>query len=411
MVAQRHNKERPSATLESALQASPTEDDNGREDEAASNYFRTPRRIRTVRSCSATSSSFSQCWRLKVFFFVALFLVRTFVGATDQSTTTTTTTPRDVDEPVCQVEGDGNRTAANAGTAQRRMVHADCRIVMAPSTLGNGSSGWGVFALYDMNQGQPVMSGDIVIQLTDLAPDNIDPGMQLALHDYSWSTEETGGFYEGVHTVSVIPGIGMLANGMEGQHNVLPARTNVDEAGLTRMDSAGAGSVTHYHNFTFFVQKSVAAGNEILLNYGSNWFRERQNRLHLEQEHEDFVASRDVAWLRQHGQCLDNLQPSRSALPDAGRGVVATRSLEAGMIVAPVPVLPVQRDTLQLTRQLERDGSTVHTQQLFLNYCLGHNKSSLLLYPYSPMVKYVVCVGMSNCLERVSYWSQRKSVT
>lgn len=297
-----------------------------------------------------------------------------------------------LDEPVCQAEAVDVATADTA-TEQKRKVHPDCGLVMAPSTLGNGTSGWGIFALHDMEKGQPVISGDVVIQLTDLAPENVDPGMRLALHDYIWSAEETGGFYEAVHTVSVIPGVGMLANGMEGRHNILPSTPDVDEAGLTRTESAGAGSVTHYHNYTFFIQKPVHAGNEILINYGANWFRERQDRLQLQPEIDRFVASRDVDWLRQHGQCLDNLKPvARSIMPGAGRGVVATRNLVTGTIVAPVPLLPMKRETLQIARKLKSNGSTVRMHQLFLNYCFGHNQSSLLLYPYGPMIKYVLCV-------------------
>lgn len=391
IAAKRIRKGRRSAILQNVSKSSFNQHDYGT-GEATSSCSK----YRPIGQARRTGTPGSLECRLV--FAVLLLFGSTFTGATATDDAATTAS---LAEPVCQAGAVSQTAAAEADSnsnststydssmdQQRRMVHPECRIVMAPSTLGNGTSGWGVFVLTDMKQGQPIMSGDVVIQVTDLVPDNIDPGMSLALFDYLWSSEETGGFYEGVHAVSVIPGIGSLSNGMAGAHNVLPTRPMVDEGGLTRLESPGAGSVTHYHNYTFFMQKSVTAGSEILLNYGSNWFQERHHRLHLEPEAEGFVASRSVDWLRQHGQCLDNLKSvARSEVPDAGRGVVATRNLEAGSIVAHVPVLPMKRDTLKITRKLERDGSIVQTHQLLLNYCLGHNKSSLLFYPYSPMIK------------------------
>jgi len=240
--------------------------------------------------------------------------------------------------------------------------------------------------------------------------------------------------------LAVLPGVGMLANGLNGnQHNVLPFVPTVDEGGLTRLESPGAGAISHYHNYTFFVQRSVLeAGAEILVHYGDGWFRERKERLILQQQQEeqdrqqqkqreenevaiskdgkritattpqpqppnqplaritttsfqDVVAPlrRPVEWLRQHGHCVDHLRAGRSRLPHAGRGAFATRDLPAGSIVSPVPVLTLpKRETLDIVRE-RQDGTIVQTKQLLLNYCYGHQNSSLLLFPYAPLVNLI----------------------
>jgi hypothetical protein len=278
-------------------------------------------------------------------------------------------------------------------------VPRDCKAVMAPSTIPD--AGWGVFTLTDMQRGTPLMTGDLVLPITDLN-ENIQhaDGMKLLLHDYLWDSAETGTFYEGKLVVSAMSGVGMLANGQtDNQHNILPFVPTVDEGGLTRMESPGAGASTHYHNLTFYASKPVTAGNEIFAHYGTNWFEERKQRLvsnvsvsndteqvpNLDQQQQQ--RTYDVAWLRQHGRCLDNMVAGRSRVPHAGRGAFATRDLEAGAIVAPVPVLLLpKRQSLDMVRQRQADGTAAETKQLLLNYCLGHTNSSILLYPYGPMV-------------------------
>ena len=166
-------------------------------------------------------------------------------------------------------------------------VPEDCRAVLAPSALtarrlgrlcparpgARSSGGTG-------RRGDSVARPDV--QYEYRRSDGVDLGLRAALHDYFWSAQETGGFYEGGGAVvSVLPGIGMTANGLCcQQHHLLPAlRAAVDEAGLTRARSPLAGSHTHYHNYTFFLQRPVTAGQEIFVNYGPDWFAEREGKL------------------------------------------------------------------------------------------------------------------------------------
>ena len=108
-------------------------------------------------------------------------------------------------------------------------------------------------------------------------------------------------------------------------------------------------------------------------------------------------SRRDLSWLREHGTCGDHFIAKPSTLPQASMGAFATRFLPAGTIVAQLPMIHVtNRSRFNLyTLYPYDDGehlpyySEIIGQQLLLNYCFGHNDSSLLLCPYGPMVGYV----------------------
>lgn len=96
-------------------------------------------------------------------------------------------------------------------------------------------------------------------------------------------------------------------------------------------------------------------------------------------------------WLREHGTCMDNMKVAPSTLPQAGRGAFATRFLQKGQVVAPVPLIHLpHKDRLQMFnitinekgKPISQDPQNVTRHQLLTNYCYGHNKSTLLLCPY-----------------------------
>lgn len=257
-------------------------------------------------------------------------------------------------------------------------IPPSCRIVLAPSPL----HGYGLFPLVDLRRGQAVLPGDVVVHLT--TPQHHNPTSLLAATHYWWSSEDTGGiFSEG--PIAMAPGVGMVANGATKttqsdasmvQRNVLPAVPAVDEAGLTRTQSPGAGAITSFHNWTWFVQPPVLeAGTELLVDYGSQWVGEREWM--WESRSSTATNARvPIEILQQTGWCVDQLRPlARSSLRDAGRGAVARLELMEGSVVAPVPVLAIRKEDLQ--------------RELLVNYCWGHPDSSLLLYSYGPLVKYV----------------------
>ena len=100
---------------------------------------------------------------------------------------------------------------------------------------------------------------------------------------------------------------------------------------------------------------------------------------------------RDIEWLEQNGQCMDNIRPGKSTIPQAGRGAFATRRIPKGGLVAPAPLIHIgDKDELIMYEVLpENEEGLIHRNasqpighQLLLNYCFSHRNSTLLLSPY-----------------------------
>jgi hypothetical protein len=63
------------------------------------------------------------------------------------------------------------------------------------------------------------------------------------------------------------------------------------------------------------------------------------------------------------------------------------KQIKVGSIVAPMPLVPVTRDVLEMNT--ENDDSISDKNQLLLNYCFGHPDSSLLLFPYGSGTSFI----------------------
>jgi hypothetical protein len=106
---------------------------------------------------------------------------------------------------------------------------------------------------------------------------------------------------------------------------------------------------------------------------------------------------RSLEWLQQHGTCADHIHEGPSTLRQAGRGAMAARYLPTGTVVAHMPLIHItDRSLLDMfaptgdeNGNVVIDHSTPIGQQLLLNYCYGHNESTLLLCPYGPMVNLI----------------------
>ena len=268
------------------------------------------------------------------------------------------------------------------GTKRKLEIPEGCSLILGDSSIKDG--GWGIFTLKPFATGEAIVhNGDPVIQIPDPNPQKLH-GMRRLLWNYLWDGQEASGQYEGQRVMSTIPGIGMLANGDPNLHNVLPnIKPKIDNAGQTRTQSPGAGAFTHYHNLTWYAKTDIKAGDELFVNYGEDWFKERG---YLNQPSPS--EKRSIPWLLQNGYCLDNIIPGISTIDHAGRGAFASRDLEEGAIVAPVPVLPVSSESLGMMKQ-HISGRLIFTDQLIKNYCFGHSNSSLHLYPYSPVVNLI----------------------
>ena len=272
-----------------------------------------------------------------------------------------------------------------------------CTFYLARSTIPNG--GLGLFTTRSFAKGEVISPpNEIIIQVPDLNP-VFTSGIDLLLYDYIWDGSTTGGQYEGKRTYSVLPGFGMLANGHDVVFNTEMDGENIhfDTVGLNRGRDPGAGSNSQYLNPSFVATTAIPEGGEILMKYGKEWFQERREkkRMHEEEdEQQKFKMNnlgstrfkRSVAWIQKQGICLDNLKVGQSTIQEAGRGAFAARKLQKDEIIAPMPVVQItDRRSLDVIKIRENEnGEEVidRTQQLLLNYCIGHANSSLLLYPY-----------------------------
>lgn len=101
---------------------------------------------------------------------------------------------------------------------------------------------------------------------------------------------------------------------------------------------------------------------------------------------------RSSDWLEENGICLDHMEPrDESTIPQAGSGAFATRSLPKGSMVAPAPVIHMHRGHMDILIPKVCGSNDIvwKGSQLLLNYAYGHPSTSLLFFPYSPVVNYI----------------------
>jgi len=280
------------------------------------------------------------------------------------------------DEVVC------NDTSNTIHDDNNIRVPNDCKLIMAPSNIG----GWGLFTLYPHKKGQSVLDqGDVIIHIPDTNTQNAHK-MKRLIWDYLWNGQESNGHYEGISRMfTASTGMGTLCNsGISNNHNLMhTTELNVDDGGLTRGKSPGAGAITHHYNSTFILTRNVVAGEELLLHYGDNWLKERGFDVDTTPPQKKTPKE-----LRETGYCLDNISSGQSLIKDAGRGAFSTRRLDEGTIIAPVPLIPLSKSSLEMIKE-RQDGFIVQSTQLLQNYCFGHTNSPLLLYPYSHHVNFI----------------------
>ncbi|CAB9510485.1 Guanylate cyclase [Seminavis robusta] len=102
-----------------------------------------------------------------------------------------------------------------------------------------------------------------------------------------------------------------------------------------------------------------------------------------------------TGWLHEHGTCADHIREGVSTIKQAGRGAFATRDLPKGTVVSALPLIPIINKSVLEMYDLEdintkRLGDRRRVgYQLLMNYCYGHQNSTMLLCPYSPLANMV----------------------
>lgn len=100
---------------------------------------------------------------------------------------------------------------------------------------------------------------------------------------------------------------------------------------------------------------------------------------------------RSTEWLSERGMCADNLRPGPSTISSAGLGAFAVRPMKRGERIAPAPLIQIlDRSVMDMTsyddddKRKGNEKNRKKRKQLWLNYCFGHPRSSVLLYPFGP---------------------------
>jgi len=101
-----------------------------------------------------------------------------------------------------------------------------------------------------------------------------------------------------------------------------------------------------------------------------------------------FRSVRELEDLYSNGSCLDHLYVKSA--PGKGRGAFAKHSIPAGHVIAPLPllhlsnrtILDMHRGTFVGDEYVPFVTDPATHAQLLLNYCFGHDESTLLLCPY-----------------------------
>lgn len=225
-----------------------------------------------------------------------------------------------------------------------------------------------------------------------------------AWFDYSWNAHslDSGRWTKLVTEVDIHSmGIGALCNANPGSNNVNVEQDMVEgegeEDGARAGRGAGAfssdgGSMRYYTTFP------VTAGSELFLNYGLSYYEDRG---YGGNDDINVSENRSLEYLEKHGKCLDNVLPGPSHIGrHAGQGAIASRSMQRGSVIAPLPIIYIidgeevsEFDMYDVKVDVsgEEGEHQIHTlrtvpmgKQIMLNYMLGHAESSLLLSPYGP---------------------------
>ena len=255
---------------------------------------------------------------------------------------------------------------------------------MSDSTITD--AGWGIFTLKPIRQNAAVAHGEVSIALPD-ARVEYEEALNLLLEQFAWGAHAGGAVYEGFAVHSIFPGVGSLANGHPGLANVMSASApDIHHAGVTRHKFPGAGALSYYSNVLWRASRPTAGGEEIIVDYERVW----RNNVHYGKVE---TTQRSLKELNSNGICLDNIRSNKSGIEGAGRGAFATRFLGKGQVVAPAPLASLPREALEMTQYFASattgQPKCFATFQLLLNYCFGHESSSLLFFPLAPTVSMI----------------------
>ena len=149
-------------------------------------------------------------------------------------------------------------------------------------------------------------------------------------------------------------------------------------------DNPHAGSYSYRHGMTYIAARDIAPGEEIVVDCSDDNFDHLSLR---NDKRSNTFKPNDDSYM-----CLDNVRIGDSQVANAGKGLLAAKSVMKDDIVLSSPVVPINRRDLigdGTGKTAAASGINNNYQQIMLNYALGHEDSDLLLLPYGPFVNYI----------------------
>jgi hypothetical protein len=109
------------------------------------------------------------------------------------------------------------------------------------------------------------------------------------------------------------------------------------------------------------------------------------------------ITTKPLAELEATGRCLTHIRGTpQSAIPQAGRGAIATTALSKGQTITGTPLLFMPNSRALelyhgdwLDKSTPPNGNKLFGYQIMYNYCWNHPESTMLLCPYGAIVNYI----------------------
>jgi hypothetical protein len=155
----------------------------------------------------------------------------------------------------------------------------ECGVFLAESTIAH--AGLGMYAGKDFHTNDVVTSGDIMIPIFEMDKHNKynRDSHYFVWDDYIWDTADflhmQGEEVKRDEIAVASPGLGAAVNCRISMVNVESSWNKIDNAGLHRSTSPGAGAITPYHDRQGIALQDIAAGEELYTMYGESYFKSR----------------------------------------------------------------------------------------------------------------------------------------
>lgn len=289
-------------------------------------------------------------------------------------------------------------STAAAATTFFSSNNDDCELYLAPSHLKDAAShgfGLGIFT------GKPIYRGEILTDLREVLIPLYDSSTlddtHPPLREYLWPSvgcvpelavhtndrQKAFWFGGGISSMAPCTSRGFNVEISAGGNFAGAPRWNVleDLEGVPSRGDPSAGSYSYRHGMTYIAVRDIAPGEELVVDCSDDNF---DHLSLLNEKRRNTYKPNDDSYM-----CLDNVRIGDSQIANAGKGLIAAKSISKDDVIMSSPVVPIHRRDLFGDGTGKTAASGINNYQLMLNYALGHEDSDLLLLPYGPFVNYI----------------------